>query len=71
MCWRTATMSKTMVSIIRDWLRKASRTMAPGGEAVWAKYLRFRANLDGLCRKLDFGPKEKLIFVDLSYLAKW
>jgi hypothetical protein len=62
---------KTMVAIVRDWLRKASQTMTPGGEAVWMKYMRFRGELDGLCDKLELGSKDKLIFVDLSYLAKW
>jgi hypothetical protein len=61
---------KKMVSIVRDWLRKASGTPMPGGEAVWAEYNQFYGELDANCEKLRLGSKENLIFVDLSYTAR-
>lgn len=63
--------AKVMVRIVRDWLRKASGTMVPGGGAVWSKYIRFRTELDALADLHEVSPREQLIFVDLSYLARW
>jgi hypothetical protein len=63
---------KTLISIVRNWLRNASpATTLPGGEAITNRYEVFRKELPKMCEKLQMSENE-LTFVDYAWLiSEW
>ncbi|MDE0426829.1 MAG: hypothetical protein OXN25_18410 [Candidatus Poribacteria bacterium] len=64
--------SETIVKVVRDWLRNASRRETiPGGNIIWERYQEFIEKLPQTAREARLIPEE-LIFNDYTLLvAQW
>lgn len=50
---------KTLITVVRDWLRALPSAHAlPGGAAIYQHYLDFRQDLPDLCNTLKIQPSE-------------
>jgi hypothetical protein len=63
---------KQAITVVRNWLRSASRTGGiPGGKAIADRYQRFRSELPALCDLLRLSTDE-LTFNDFTLLvSEW
>lgn len=62
---------RTVIRVVRDWLRTYSRTSIPSGSIIWSRYQVFEDDLPLLCEELRLNPKE-LIFNDYVLLvSRW
>jgi len=63
---------KTLIRVVRNWLRTASESQPmPGGAEIHRRYLQFVADLPALCAEVRLQPHE-LTFADLaSLIAEW
>lgn len=60
---------KTIISVIRNWLRNASPSISlPGGEAICARYELFRKEFPSLCQALQLSTDE-LTFIDFTWIV--
>jgi hypothetical protein len=61
--------TKTVISVVRNWLRNASpSTSLPGGEAISARYDLFRKEFPSLCQTLQLSTDE-LTFIDFTWIV--
>jgi len=62
----------TIVTIVRDWLRTATKARdMPGGDVIFIEYKRFRRDLPKICRKSHLRMNQ-ITYADYSHLvAKW
>ena len=63
---------RSIIRVVRDWLRTYSRVSIPSGSVIWDRYHQlFEKDLPKLCKELKLKPKE-LIFNDYVLLvSKW
>ncbi len=63
---------KTLISVVRNWLRTAAGSESmPGGAEIYRRYLLFVSDLPALCLEVRLQPHE-LTFKDLaSLIARW
>lgn len=62
---------KTVIRVVRDWLRAYSTVSIPSGSVIWSRYQVFDGDLPLLCKELKLNLKE-LIFNDYVLLvSRW
>ena len=63
---------RSIIRVVRDWLRTYSQVSIPSGSVIWSRYHQlFETDLPQLCKELKLKPKE-LIFNDYVLLvSKW
>ncbi len=63
---------RSIIGVVRDWLRTYSQVSIPSGSIIWSRYHQlFENDLPQLCKELKLKPKE-LIFNDYVLLvSKW
>lgn len=62
---------RTVIKIVRDWLRTYSQVSIPSGSVIWSRHQVFENDLPLLCRELRLNLKE-LIFNDYVLLvSRW
>ena len=63
---------RTLVGVVRSWLRTASNRMTiPGGAAIWRRYKRFRADLPALCKEVRLSEGEMVFNDYTNFISRW
>lgn len=62
---------RTVIRVVRDWLRTYSQASIPSGSVIWSRYQVFEKDLPLLCKELKLNLRE-LIFNDYVLLvSRW